>query len=334
MLLADNGAEVIRVERPDAEIDSGNALMRSRKIVRLDLKKPEEVAVFCKICKTADALIEGFRPGLMERLGLGPDVLMVDNPRMVYGRVTGWGQTGPYAAWAGHDLNYIALSGALHAIGPAERPVPPLALAGDFGGGMLLAFGVTAAMLTAQRTGRGDVIDCSMSEAAGLLMSVFHSMHSTGKWKDKREANVADGGAHYYNVYETSDGKFICVAPMEPKFYAEFLSKLGLLGDEEFARQEDFELWPKLKSRLAQIFRGRTRDEWCKLLEYSDTCFAPVLSLAEAPGHVQAVARGSFVELEGAVQPAPAPRYAVSTLDVPWAAEVVSFENIKSPNIS
>jgi alpha-methylacyl-CoA racemase len=330
MLLADNGAEVIRVERPDAEIDSGNALIRSRKIISLDLKRSGDVDAFREICRTADAVIEGFRPGLMERLGLGPDTLLGDNPRLVYGRVTGWGQTGPYAPWAGHDLNYIALSGALHAVGPAERPMPPLALAGDFGGGgMLLAFGVTAAMLAAQRTGRGDIVDCSMAEGAGLLMSAFHYLHSRGKWEDKRESNIADGGSHYYNVYETSDEKFICIAAMEQKFYAELLGKLGLNEDEEFAQQENTSLWPRLKWRLAKIFRSRTRDQWCDLLEYSDTCFAPVMSLAEAPRHVQALARGSFVQLDGVAQPAPSPRYAFSPLDAPWAAEVMDVEDIR-----
>ncbi|PAL24232.1 CaiB/BaiF CoA-transferase family protein [Sphingopyxis sp. GW247-27LB] len=318
MMLADHGADVIRIQRPGVEDDSADALLRSRKTLELDLKTPAGVAALRSLVREADGLIEGFRPGTMERLGLGPDILLADNPRLIFGRMTGWGQTGPYSAYAGHDINYISLSGALHAIGTADRPVPPLALVGDFGGGgMLLAFSITAAILNSRSTGKGQVIDCAMSEGSGLLMTPFYSGLASGWWHDRRAANVIDGGTHFYGVYETSDGLFVSIGSIEPQFYALLLERLGLSDDADFARQLDEGLWPALRARLESIFRTRTRDEWCALMEHSDICFAPVLSLHEAPRHRHSVERGAFVDVEGVVQPAPAPRYSVTPLDPP-----------------
>lgn len=327
MMLADHGAEVIRVERPGAALGIGDTMVRSRKLVMLDLKKEEDVASLRVLMKTAHGLIEVFRPGTMERLGLGPDVLLKDSPALVYARMTGWGQTGPYASFAGHDLNYIALSGAGHAIGTADRPVPPLALVGDYGGGgMMLAFAMTAALLHAEKTGTGQVIDCAMAEGAGLMMSQVYGMHAAGDWKDIRGVNILDGGAHFYNSYETADGKFVSIGSIEPQFYAQLLDALDLRDDPDFASQMDAARWPRLKERLAAIFRTRTREEWCSMMEHSDICFAPMLSLAEAPLHPQSVARASFTTLDGVVQPAPAPRYSETRLDPPRTSQAADID--------
>lgn len=328
MMLADAGATVIRIERPGAHVDTHDAMLRSRKIVHLDLKAPGDREHLLELIKDADALFEGMRPGTLERLGLAPERLLQDNARLVVGRMTGWGQTGPYAKAAGHDLNYVALSGALHAIGPAAHPVPPLALVGDFGGGgMLLAFSLTAAMLHARSTGQGQIIDCAMAEGAGLLMSAFYSYVATGQWRDERESNVVDGGAHFYGVYQTKDEKFVSVGAIEPQFYALFLQSLGLEHDARFSDQMNVTLWPQLKAVVASAFKEKSQAEWCTLMEGTDICFAPVLSMSEAPLHHHAKARGSFVDVSGIVQPAPAPRYSLTPLARPKIPETIAYQD-------
>ncbi|KVL19474.1 CaiB/BaiF CoA transferase family protein [Burkholderia sp. MSMB1826] len=310
MMLADNGAEVIRVERPGG-VAPVDATMRSRRSVVLDLKTPEGSAALRALCKTADGLIEGYRPGVMERLGLGPETLLADNPRLAYGRMTGWGQDGPYAQAAGHDLNYIAITGALHNIGRrGEPPAVPLNLVGDYGGGgMYLAFGLLATIWNVQKTGKGQVIDCAIVDGAASLMTVFYSMFAQGTWKDMRGSNQGDGGSHFYDVYQTADGGYISIASVEPQFYATMRQLTGLDSDTDFNRQMDPAAWPALKDKVRALFRTKTRDQWCALLEATDACFAPVLSMAEAPKHRHNVARGTFIEIDGQVQPAPAPRY-------------------------
>lgn len=316
MMLADHGARVIRVDRPangDRVGDSGNRdiLNRNRERIELDLKDPAAIARLREMVKDADAIVEGYRPGVMERLGLGPDVLLADNPRLVYGRMTGWGQEGPMAPLAGHDINYIALAGALHSFGQAGgKPQFPVNLVGDFGGGgMLMAFGVMAAVFSAQRTGKGQVVDCAMVDGAAILSAMTYTFLGLGRWKDERGVNLLDGGAHFYDTYETSDGKWISIGSIEPQFYALLLEKTGLKGDPAFAPQMDPRVWPDLKARLAALFLTRTRDEWCAIMDGTDICFAPVLSLREAPKHPHNTARETFVEDEGMVMPAPAPRF-------------------------
>ena len=319
MMLADHGAEVIRIDRPGARIDARDPLLRSRRLVAIDLKSPDGIARVRDLVKTADGLIEGFRPGVTERLGLGPDVLLADNPRLVYGRMTGWGQTGPYAQAAGHDINYIALAGALHAYGRAgEKPTPPINMVGDFGGGgMMLAFGMVAALLHAGRTGEGQVIDAAMTDGAAVLMSMIWGFRANGMWSDERGTNLLDTAAHFYDSYETADGKWISIGSIEPQFYAELRRLAGLADDPDFDAQMDRAAWGPLKAKLTALFRTRTRDDWCGLMEMTDVCFAPVLSMAEAPAHPHNAARGTFVEAGGVVQPAPAPRYSVTVADAP-----------------
>ncbi len=324
MMLADHGAEVIRVDRAPAApalfgAPSKDVLNRSRKGINVNLKSPEGTELVRRLCRSADGLIEGFRPGVMERLGLGPDVLLKDNPKLVYGRMTGWGQNGPYSQTAGHDINYIALSGALHAVGRAgEKPLPPLNLVGDFGGGgMMLAFGMVAAILKARATGAGQVVDCAMTEGSAVLMSMMYSIRSSGHWLDERGTNILDSGAHFYDTYETSDGQFISLGAVEPQFYRQLLELLGLSHDEEFLVQMEPRRWPRLKDRLTELFKTRTRDEWCGVLEGTDACFAPVISMAEAPTHAHNTARKAFVEVDGVVQPAPAPRYSATPTHQP-----------------
>lgn len=320
MVLGDLGADVVRVDRlPDSSV-SGEAsglasitagiLGRGRRSIAVDLKKPDGVQVVLDLVSGADALLEGFRPGVMERLGLGPEVCLERNPRLVYGRLTGWGQEGPYAQTAGHDLNYIALSGALAPVGRrGERPVPPLNLIGDFaGGGMLLALGITAALLETTRSGQGQVVDAAMVDGSAYLMMMMYELLGRGGWVEEREANANDGGAHFYDVYETADGEHVSIAAMEPQFYAELLERLGL-ADEQLPDQWDRAAWPALTERFAAIFRSRTRDEWCELLEGTSTCFAPVLRMSEAVQHPHNVHRGMFTTVDGVVQPAPAPRF-------------------------
>jgi alpha-methylacyl-CoA racemase len=316
MMLADVGADVLLVDRPAApglglDLDREHDLMlRGRRSVTLDLKSAGGVAALLELAARADALIEGFRPGVLERMGLGPDILLERNPKLVVGRMTGWGQTGPLAPRAGHDIDYIALCGALHAIGHAgERPVPPLNLVGDFGGGgMMLAFGVAAGLVESQRSGRGQVIDAAMTEGAALLGMMFFGMTAAGQWQEARGVNILDSGAPWYDTYETSDGKFVAIGALEPKFYAELLSRLGLTY-EELPAQHDRAGWPLLRARFAAIFRTRTRDEWCRAFEGSDACFAPVLTFSEAKSHPHNAARQNSVNVEGTDQPAPAPRF-------------------------
>jgi alpha-methylacyl-CoA racemase len=314
MMLADHGARVIRITPPDTarfgNFGARDVINRNREIVTLDLKQPDAVKQVLALCEEADALIEGNRPGVIERLGLGPDVLLERNPRLVIGRMTGWGQNGPKARRAGHDINYIALSGALHTFGPSERPMAPVNLVGDYGGGgMLLAFGVLAGILSARTTGKGQVIDAAMVDGAAVLSAMTYTMFATGMWRDERGVNVLDGGAPFYDTYETADGKFVSIGSIEPQFYAILLEKLGLTGDPAFAQDADAATWPLMKERLRAIFKSRTREEWCAIMEDTDICFAPVLSLAEAPHHPHNVARGTFVEEGGIFQPAPAPRF-------------------------
>ncbi len=310
MMLADMGAEVIRVDRPGPARRAKDILTRGRKSIAVDLKSEEGKEVVLKLCEGADALFEGFRPGVTERLGLGPDECMARNPALVYGRMTGWGQEGPMANAAGHDINYIALAGALHAIGRnGEKPVPPLNLVGDFGGGgMLLAFGLVCAMLEAQKSGKGQVVDAAMVDGAATLMAMFFSMSAGGVWKDERGANLLDGAAHFYDTYETSDGKFISLGSIEPQFYALLIEKAGLDADE-FSAQMDQSRWPAYKDKLTAVFKTKTRDEWCDIMEGTDVCFAPVLSLGEVGHHPHNRHRGTIAELDGVPQPAPAPRF-------------------------
>lgn len=313
MMLADHGARVIRIDRPriprPGEFGARDAINRNRETITLDLKQPEAVARVLELAAGADALIEGNRPGVIERLGLGPDLLLARNPRLVIGRMTGWGQDGPKAQRAGHDINYIALSGALHTYGPKERPMNPTNVVGDYGGGMMLAFGVLAGVLSARSTGKGQVIDCAMLDASAILSAMTYTMLANGMWTDAREANSLDGAAHFYGTYETADGKFVAIGSIERQFYTLLLDKLGLADDPAFAGRADPADWPALRARFAEIFRTRTRDEWCAIMEDTDICFAPVLSLTEAPHHPHNLARGTFVEANGLVQPAPAPRF-------------------------
>ena len=316
MLLADLGATVLRIDRQqpsglglpgDARF---NILNRSRHAIAVDLKHPEGVALVLRLVAAADALIEGFRPGVMERLGLGPEPCLARNPKLVYGRMTGWGQTGPLAQAAGHDLNYIALAGVLHSIGRAgQAPTPPLNLVGDFGGGALyLALGLACGLLEAQRSGKGQVVDAAMVDGAASLMTMFYALHAAGSFTAARGANALDSGAFFYDVYECADGKYVSVAAIEDKFLDEFLRRMEI-DPAEMPPKMDRKRWPEAKAKLAARFKRKTRDEWCRLLEGSDACFAPVLSLAEAPSHPHNLARQSFVELDGIVQPAPAPRF-------------------------
>ncbi len=316
MMLADMGADVVRVDRAqnvmggDPSAPPADVLNRGRRSIGVDLKNPDGVEAVLSLIEAADGLIEGFRPGVMERLGLGPDAALARNPKLVYGRMTGWGQDGPYAPTAGHDINYIALAGALEPIGRrGEAPVPPLNLVGDFGGGgMLLAYGLVCGLLSAQRTGEGQVVDAAMVDGAAVLTTMFHAFRAMGIWEDERGTNLLDTGAHFYDVYETADGKYVSIGSIEPQFYAELLRCTGLEG-EDLPYQHDKGQWPALKERLATIFATKTRDEWCEIMEGTDVCFAPVLSLAEAPQHPHNVHRQTFLELDGVVQPAPAPRF-------------------------
>jgi len=317
MLLSDMGAEVLRVDRAqavrggDPERPPMDVLNRGRRSIGVDLKNPDGVETLLTLVQSADALIEGFRPGVAERLGIGPDECMARNPKLVYGRMTGWGQDGPMAHAAGHDINYIALAGALDAIGRAgQPPTPPLNLVGDFGGGgMFLAFGVVCALLEAERSGQGQVVDAAMVDGAAVLMSMFHGFRAMGMWNDERGTNLLDTGAHFYDVYETADQKYVSIGSIEPQFYAELLQKTGLDGDPEFAGQHNRANWPALKARLTEVFKTKTRDEWNAIMEGSDVCYAPVLSIAEAPQHPHNKARATFVDVHGITQAAPAPRF-------------------------
>lgn len=314
MMLSDLGAEILRIDRadkvrPDAAPNK-ELLARGRKSIGVNLKTPEGVELVLRLLESADGLIEGYRPGVMERLGLGPDVCITRNPRLVYGRMTGWGQDGPMAQAAGHDINYIALAGALEPIGRrGEAPVPPLNLVGDFGGGgMLLAYGMVCGMLETSRSGHGQVVDAAMVDGAASLMSIINGMRQIGFWQEERGTNLLDTGAFYYDVYECKDGKYISIGALEPQFYAIMLDKLGLTADD-FPNQHDRAQWPAAKEKIAGIWKTRTRAEWCEIFEGSDACFAPVLSMSEAPEHPHLQARKTFVERDGLVQAAPSPRF-------------------------
>ena len=324
MLLADHGADVIRVTRPGERpyVPEPNPLHRNRRCLDIDLKHADGAALVRRLAATADGLIEGFRPGVMERLGLGPEPLLADNPKLVYGRMTGWGQTGRYAQAAGHDINYIALAGALHGLGRAEdKPTPPANLLGDFGGGgMVLAFGMLAAILNARTTGSGQVIDCAMTDGAAQLTSLLWGLYAAGQWRDSRGSNFLDSGAHFYDTYETADGRWIAVGAIEPQFYARLRALTGTDSDPAFDAQMDRRAWPALKEKLAAIFRTKTREAWCELMDDEDACFAPVLSMAEAPEHPYHRERDSFCTVGGIVQPAPAPRYSATPLPTPTIA--------------
>jgi len=317
MMLADMGADVLRVDRAAAvrgiATDPGlDILQRGRRNIALDLKHPDGVSALLDLVGEADALIEGFRPGVMERLGIGPEVCTERNPRLVFGRMTGWGQDGPYAQAAGHDINYISLAGSLAHMGRVDTgPVPPLNMVGDFGGGgMLLAFGVVCGILEAARSGTGQVIDAAMVDGSAVLMSMFWAFSAMGVHDpDSRGTNLLDTGAHFYDVYRCADDAYISIGSIEPQFYAELMRLLDLTDDPDFATQMDRSAWPALKERLGEIFASRTRAEWCELLEHTDVCFAPVLTMAEAAEHPHNRARGTFTEVAGLVQPAPAPRF-------------------------
>ncbi|NHA15910.1 CaiB/BaiF CoA-transferase family protein [Thioalkalivibrio sp. XN279] len=324
MMLADMGADVIRIERMPAPPAIPDPLARSRRSVALDLKQPAGLEALLQLVDGADALFEGFRPGVAERLGFGPEACLERNPRLVYGRMTGWGQDGPLAPRAGHDLNYIALSGALHSIGvKGGKPVPPLNLVGDFGGGgLLLAFGMVCALLERARSGRGQVVDAAMLDGAISMMAMFCGFRAMGLFDDATGSNLLGGAAHFYDTYETADGRFLAVAPIEPEFYAEFLERMGV--DRERFLPHGFRLgridsshWDTLKRELAEVFRTRTRDEWCALFADCDACVTPVLGLSEAPQHPHNAARRNFVEVGGVMQNAPAPRFSRSTPERP-----------------
>ncbi len=319
MMLADMGAEVIRIDRkavagaPNPFPMLGtryDVMARGRRSLALDLKQPKAREVVLRLLEKADIVIEGFRPGVMERLGLGPQACMARNAALVYGRITGWGQHGPLAQAAGHDINYVALTGMLHAMGRADAPpAPPLNLVGDFGGGaMMLAFGVVCAVLEARKSGQGQVVDAAMTDGAALLGAMMYGLRAHGSWSDQRGANMLDGGAHFYDTYACADGKFISIGSIEPQFYAQLLSLAGV-ADPAFDAQMDCAMWPSLSEKIASVFLLRDRDGWCRLMEGTDVCFAPVLDMAEAPRHPHNIARGTFADVGGVVQPAPAPRF-------------------------
>jgi alpha-methylacyl-CoA racemase len=325
MMLADMGAEVIRIDRQQTggttpypmQGTKFDVMARGRRSLALDLKQPEGRELALHLVAQADALIEGFRPGVMERLGLGPDVCLERNPKLVYGRVTGWGQDGPLANSAGHDLNYIAMSGMLHEIGRSDAPpVPPLNLIGDFGGGgMMLAFGVLCALLEARGSGKGQVIDAAMVEGSALLGAMIYGYKAFGAWAGERGSSMLAGGAHFYNTYACADGKFVSVGAIEPQFYA-LLLKLCDIDDAAFDGQMDREQWPSLKTKIAAVFATKSRQAWCELMEGTDVCFAPVLDMDEAPEHVHNRTRGTFIEVDGVTQPGPAPRFSRSVPEV------------------
>lgn len=312
MMLADMGAEVVRIDRLNQKGAGhrANVLNRGRRSIALDLKNPAAVDTVLRLIEQADAIIEGFRPGVMERLGLGPDICLERNPKLIYGRMTGWGQSGPLARAAGHDINYISIAGALGAMGYSDRPpAPPLNLVGDFGGGaMYLLTGILAALHERTNSGEGQVIDAAMTDGTASLLSPFFGLMEMNMWTADRQANKLDGGAHYYGSYECSDGKYISIGSIEPQFYALLLEKCGI-DNEEFLAQQDQRAWPQLRDKLSQLFLTKSRSEWCELMEGTDVCFAPVLDLSEAPSHPHNVARETYVDYEGVTQPAPAPRF-------------------------
>lgn len=328
MLLADMGAEVIRIDRlQEANLGLNrdpkkDVLLRGRRSIAVDLKSLEGVELVLKLVEQSDVITEGFRPGVMERLGLGPDVCLARNPKLVYGRMTGWGQDGPLSQAAGHDINYISITGALNAFGrKGEAPVPPLNLVGDFGGGALyLAMGVLAGVIEAQQSGKGQVVDCAMTDGSASLMAMFYGMKGMGRWSEERGTNLIDGGSHFYNVYKTKDDNYISIGSIEPKFYRELLEKSGLSGDSSLPKQMDESGWEEMKEKLSAIFVTKTRSEWCDIMEGSDVCFAPILNMQESIDHPHNVERKTFVEIGGIPQPAPAPRFDKTPCDIPKAS--------------
>jgi alpha-methylacyl-CoA racemase len=327
MMLSDMGADVIRIDRTRPHVLERVAdprfvvHNRGRRSVAIDLQKPEGIALLLRLTETADGLMEPFRPGVAERLGFGPDVCLARNPRLVYGRMTGWGQDGPLAKAAGHDINYIAVTGALHAIGrKGDKPVPPLNLVGDFGGGgMLLAFGMACGLFEAMKSGHGQVVDAAMVDGTAALFASSFGYHASGWWRDERGSNLTDTGAPFYEVYETSDGKYVSIGSIEPQFFALLMDKLEIAASDR-PPQLDRAAWPALGEKLTAIFKTKTRNEWCRIMEGSDVCFAPVLSIAEVPHHPHAIARNSYVDVEGVIQPAPAPRFSRTPPEVRGAA--------------
>lgn len=323
MMLSDMGAEVVRVNRASGPAPGihgksiKHILNRGRKTIAVDLKRPEGTETVLRLCEKADALFEGFRPGVTERMGLGPEPCMARNPRLVYGRITGWGQTGPLCKSAGHDINFIALTGALHSIGrKGERPVPPLNLVGDFGGGgMLLAYGIVCGLIEAQRSGKGQVVDAAMVDGTAALMALFFGRLSDERYGSERGTNILDSGAHFYDTYETQDGKYIAIGAIEPQFYAKLIEKTGL-DPVRFADQMNRNRWPEYKEEMIRVFKTKTRDEWCTIMEGSDACFAPVLSMREAPEHPLNQARETFITIDGLPQPAPTPRFSRTAPEV------------------
>jgi alpha-methylacyl-CoA racemase len=318
MLLSDLGADIVRIDRKSSAPTMGirgtrhAVTERGRRSIALDLKQPEAIETCLRLAEKADAVFEGFRPGVMERLGLGPEAMLARNSALVYGRMTGWGQSGPWANMAGHDINYVAITGALDAIGTAEKPIAPLNLVGDFGGGALyLALGLLAGVLHARETGKGQVVDTAMSDGAASLMALFYGFKAGGMWPGGRAANLLDGGAHFYDTYRCADGKWVAIGSIEPQFYALLLEKTGI-SDPAFDAQLDRSAWPSLREKLAAVILTRTRDEWTRILGGTDACFAPVLSMDEAPHHPHNLARGTFVELDGVIQPGVTPRFSAS----------------------
>ncbi len=319
MMLSDMGADVLRVERKGGSPFKGIFVdERGRTKIALDFKNPDDIEYCLKLAESADIIFEGYRPGVMERLGLGPEVVLKRNPKIVYGRMTGWGQDGPYAQMAGHDMNYLALTGALYNIGSKEKPVPPLNLIGDYGGGgMMLVVGVLAALISARTTGKGQVVDAAMSEGANMLMAIFHGMKAAGQFQDGRANGMLNGGLPFYDTYACADGQWICIGSMEPQFYAEMIDKTGLTEFRD-RPQMDPKTWADLRPRLEEVFKGKTRDEWCAILEGGDSCFAPVLTLEEAPRNKHMAARKAFIDVDGITQPAPSPRFSETPSAVRW----------------
>lgn len=321
MMLADHGAEVIRIDRPGANVGEQqcDVLLRSRRSITLDLKRPESIEIVARLAETADGLIEGFRPGVAERLGLGPEVLMQRNPALVYGRMTGWGQDGPLSNAAGHDLNYISINGCLAALGQdGKPPMPPLNLIGDYGGGgMILAFGFVSALLAARHSGHGRVIDCSMAEGSAALMAGMWSLKHSAMWENEPGQNLLDGGAPFYSSYACANGELITIGAIEPQFYARLIEALELDNDPLFAAQRNEKNWPAMKVRLGEIFASAPRQVWTNLLDHRDCCYTEVVSMADAPEHDHNRARGSYLESNGLIQPHPAPRFANTKVVLP-----------------
>jgi len=330
MILADMGADVLIVDRAPGgdEARLTDVSFRGKRSIALNLKSPEGVETLLKLVEQADVLSEGFRPGVTERLGFGPEVCLARNPKLIYARMTGWGQTGPLAMAAGHDINYISITGPLHACGrPGERPVPPMNLVGDFGGGgMLHAMGILAALLEAQKSGVGQVIDSAMTDGSAMLMWMMHSMHASGSWDaTDRGVNMLDGGAHFYDTYQTADGKYVSIGSIEPQFYALLVEKTGVDRERFTALKEDKSQWPALKAELAAVIKTKTQAEWCAVMEGTDVCFAPVLPFTEAPNHPHNQARGTYITVDGQVQPGPAPRFSRTVSEVRHGPRAAGF---------